>query len=487
MHTIFESTGTLRALTDFNGDPIGHDIIRDVVAVASYELKPSPAQSFVVDIFGMDITSGAGQWTEELVLENGLILKGKCGGGGPWRRGEPPKIRKMQMYDVSVENEPPAARSKIILNPRDRTSPKSNEIDSAVFGVVSSNPLGHGGCTNGVARPGFPFSFRKTFPADDKLRGAWSTAALRLSYADLEVIFVETSNYWKSVVDSKNLFHDMVVGVRRTDRARLSWDEFADVTDLLTHFIGWLGHCVSPIYHVKGYRKGKLVYRAYDLYPHPTVHRERFSWLPALKENRDEDQTIPVQSLFDGFVATWKQNVQEKGTFHIALQLLRSREKGSPLGRPAIGYLRDTFTACAILESILTGQSSNSGRPAQIARCLKEISMEDKLPHLDQSELDEVAQNHQLWRASNTGIVQTQEQASRTLSRPLANVENWLLHIDDPGNSKRLLTLPAGLQHYLLEVSIWLADLMVLKVVGYEGHYANRLARTVDRVPWATP
>ena len=38
-----------------------------------------------------------------------------------------------------------------------------------------------------------------------------------------------------------------------------------------------------------------------------------------------------------------------------------------------------------------------------------------------------------------------------------------------------LLSLPTPIQHYLVEVSIWLADLMLLKVVGYQGPYLNRL------------
>ena len=476
MHTIFESIGTLRPITDYDGNPIEHDrFIRNVIARAKYELKPSPHQSFVLEIYGYDLIGfGAGKWTEELTLENGLVFRGKCSGGGMRRSGAPPEIRKVQMHDVWVESEE-TARSTIILNPSERPSPpRNNEIDAAVFGVVGNTSLG----SNGVARPGFPFSHRKTFPDQGEPGNGllWSTQALRLYYGDLEITFVGTSRYWKKLVDSKSLLHDKLVGVRRKDGKVLSWDEFAGVADMLSQFIGWLGHCTSPVYHVKGYRRGKLVYRAYDLYPHPSVHRDRHSWMPI--------KNIPVQELFDGFVNVWKRNIQERGTFHIAMQLLRSREKGSPLGRPSIGYLRDTFTACAILEQMLTGRSSKSGRQAQIARCLKEISVADKLPHLAQQELNEVGKNAQLWRAAKSGVIQVQEQADRTLSRPLANMENWLLHVDDPDNARRLLTLPRWVQHYLLEVSMWLADLMMLKVVGYNDEYINKLAGKTESVPW---
>ena len=476
MHRIFESLGTLRPVTDFNGDPIEQDgFIRNVLVRANYELKPSPQQSFVVEIYGYDLISGSGQWKDELTLENGLVLRGQCRGGGIPRRGGPKGIRKMRMHDVSVESEGEDAWSKIILNPNDRPSPpRNNEIDAVVFGIVGKTTL----ASNGVARPGFPFSHRETLP-DRGERGSgllWSTEALRLYYGDLEVTFVGTSRYWKKLVDSKSLLHEKIVGVRRTDGQVLNWTEFVEVADMLSQFIGWLGHCTSPVYHVKGYRRGRLVYRAYDLYPHPTVHRDRQSWVPI--------KDIPVQALFDGFVDVWRRNIQEKGSFHIAMQLLASREKGSPLGRPSLGYLRDTFTACAILERMLTGRSSKSGRPAQIARCLKEISVADKLPHLAERELDEVAKHVQLWRAAGSGAVQLQEQADRTLSRPLANMENWLVHLEDPDNARRLLTLPRGVQQYLLEVSMWLADVMMLKVVGYNDEYVNRLAGKTELVPW---
>lgn len=158
MHRIFESLGTLRPVKDFNGDPIEHDgLTRNVLVRASYELKPSPQQSFVVEIYGYDLISGGGQWTDELTLENGLVLRGRCSGGMNRRRGEPREVGKMQMHDVSVESEGEDAWSKIILNPNDRPSPpRSNDVDAVVFGVVGKTTLG----SNGVARPGLPFSHR---------------------------------------------------------------------------------------------------------------------------------------------------------------------------------------------------------------------------------------------------------------------------------------------------------------------------------------
>ena len=172
----------------------------------------------------------------------------------------------------------------------------------------------------------------------------------------------------------------------------------------------------------------------------------------------------------------WEKNEQEMGTLHIALQMLRSREKGSPLGKPSISYLRDTFTACAILEGILTGKSGESGRASQISRCLKMVGEKDKLPLLDKKEFDHVLQTHpQLWWSEKKK--QVMEDKRGTLSYPLANMTNWMLHIDDPDTARRLLTLPIAVQTYLLDVSMWLADLMMLKVIGYGSAYYNRFTR----------
>lgn len=486
MKTIFKSSGKLRALTDFGGSPIeGDHLTRNVYAVGRYELRPSPYQPLVLSIYGYDLFSGGGQWTEELVLENGLVLRGKCSGGGiVFPRKEPRELCEMRMRDVTVENnDPPEIRTKIVLNPYE-LSREDTPIDAAVFGIVSSYPLGHGGCTNGWARPGLPFSFQET-SAERNARATWSSHALRLCYDDLEVFFVKTSQYWKKLVDSKSLLHDTVVGLRRTNHGTIGWSEFGEVVDLLSHFIGWLGHCRSPIYHVKGYRKGKLVYQGYELYPNPTVHREGFSWLPWSKEdNQDEDGNIPIQPLFDGFVSLWKQNIQDNGAFHTALGFLSSHEKGMPGRDASVRYLRDTFGACSILGQMLTGRRGSPGRIVQIDQCLKTLGIKNEWPCLGEGELDYAIQTHpELWE-DRSGQVQEQERARGTLARPLANLENWMLHLENRNNQRRLLGLPSQVKKYLLEVSIWLADLMAMKVVGYRGYYCNRMARKVEKVPW---
>ena len=462
---------------DASGKPVSNRFEWPVIVNAKYELKPAPQQPLIIEIYGPNLI-GMGQTLDRLVLDNGITLTGRTiGGGGKLNTGE---IKRMRMFDL----EP----GKIVLRPTNAGSPSPN-IDSAVCGVVSSHPLGRDNCANGVARPGFPFSFRDTFPEHFK-KTRWSSHALRLHYGDLEIIFVGTSEYWKRLIAPGTLQHDSIVGVRKSNSGTMTWDEFNDAASLLSNFLGWINHCVSPVFHVKAYKKRRLVYRGYDPYPHATIQRDEFSWLPQFgRENEHGGNTgrhaDMVQDLLNSFVQVWDKNIAERGIFHLALQMLRSREKGSPMDKPTIGYMRDTFTACDILLGMLIGSSSGRGRHDVMLHCIKQVGVENKLPSLEKKDRDYVIQKHpELWWAENQSRVLEDDRAKGTLHRPLANVENWLLHIGDPKNAKMLLSLPISLQQYLLGVSIWLADLMLLKVVGYCGFYYNRLTHETETVPW---
>ena len=476
MHKIFSTTGKLHWVTDARGEPVKNQWPAwDVVVEARYELRPSPHQPLVLDIYGCELHASS-QCTYRLVLDNGVVLTGRAS-GGTFGSSERPKVRKIQMFDVD--------KGQMEFHPTDATD-VTPEIDSAVFSIVSSPPLGIG---NGFAYPSRPFTYTRN-PDDLK---TWTTEALRLRHGGLEVTVVGTSDYWRKLVDPRTIRHESIVGVRREGGGPLPWRDLDDFTCLLSNFLGWLNHCAAPVFHIKGYRQGRFVYRGYDLHPHATVQRDSFSWFP-WRGVKDGDGTEAqgdiyanlMQGLIDGFAKAWDENRKNKGTFHIALQLLRGGTKGGPRSRPSIGYLRDAFMACAILERMLTGKSSESGRQAQIARCLKEIGVEDRLPALEKEELDfAVRERPHLWWAVKQKRILEDERTRATMSRPLANIENWLLHLDDPQNSKMLLGLGTPVQRYMVEVSIWLADLMLMKVVGYNGWYFNRLSMEAEKVPWA--
>ena len=297
--------------------------------------------------------------------------------------------------------------------------------------------------------------------------------------------FVRTSGYWRNMVDSRVLDQDAVVGVRRVDRGILEGGEFYRVVSLLSGFLGWINHCVSPVFHIKGYREGRLVYRGFNLHARPTIQRDAFSWLPMFgpQDERGAHADL-VQGLLDRFARAWDRNAEDKGIFHIALGMLGSRSKGSPQEGAAFGYLRDTFTACSILFGMLSGQGGRRPRRDVINGCLGKVGVDDKLPLEGPDGADYLVQEHpKLWWGETSGKVLEEE--FENLSRPLANLENWLLHIDDPKNAKMLLDLPVSVRQYFVEVSTWLADLMALKVVGYRGWYFNRLTRETELVPWA--
>lgn len=473
MQRIFRTKGKLCSLEDASGEPVSGVLAegRPVLVDAKYELKPSPQQPLQVDIYGWDLF-GMGQTRDRLILDNGVVLTGRTYGGGIG--GGRSEVRRMRLFDIEEQ--------KLELHPEEAKS-SSPEIDAALLGVVSTYPIAHGICAKGVARPGFPFSLRNQLPK--KLNKAtWNFSALRLHHEGIEITFVATSRYWRNLVDPASLQHDAVVGIRRSDDGALKWDELNRVVSLLSDFLGWINHCRAPVFHVKGYHGGKLVYKAYDLNPHATVRRDSFSWLPTRSpEDVSREQAEQVQSLLDGFAQTRARNKEDNGVFHIALQMLASPSKGSPRGGASVGYLRDTFGACSILISMLIGTTATRSRRDVIWKCLKEIGVDDKLPLESRNDRDYILTNHpELWWGINRGDIIEDEKGS--LSRAVANVENWLLHIDDPKNAAMLLGLPGWIQRYLVEVSIWLADLMILKVIGYEGWFFNRLTRETEVVPW---
>ena len=474
MRKIFSTTGKFHWLTDASGEPVkGEWPAWDVAVDAKYELRPAPHQPLVLDICGWELFASS-QCTYRLVLDNGVVLTGRAGGGGTFGPGEPPRERKVRMFDVD--------QRQMELHPNEATD-VAPQIDSAIFGIVSSRPFGIG---HGFASPSKPF----TYTQNPKTLKRLTTEASRLRHGGLEVTVVGTSRYWRKLVDTRMIQHRSIVGVRPEGGGLLPWKDLYDFTYLLTNFLGWLNHCAAPVFHVKGYRGGRLVYRGYDLHPHATVQRDSFSWFPeggvrgGIEAQGDVYAEL-MQDLLDGFATVWEESRKNRGTFHIALQLLRGESKGGPQSAPSVGYLRDTFTACAILERMLTGKSDESGRQAQIARCLEAIEVEDRLPGLQREQLDfAVRERPQMWWAKKQQRVVEDERAQATMSRPLANVDNWLLHLEDPQNAQRLLDLGTPVQQYLVNVSIWLADLMLMKIVGYNGWYFSRLSMEAEKVPW---
>ena len=473
MKKLFSAAGKLYHLEDANGNPVSKVFAKNPYPVrvdVKYELKPSPHQPLVVDIYGRKLL-GSGQTKEQLELDNGVILTGRTRGGGVIR-GKEDQINKISMFDVEEQ--------LIQLYPKNFYSP-SQDIDAAVFAVVSSWPLGHGSRSNGWARPGKPFSFTEDPP--NGRRKTSSSHALQIHHNGLEITFVETTDHWRPLVDSKTLQHDSIVGIRGQNGGVMDWKQVDYITNMLSNFLGWVNHCVSPIIHVKGYRKGKLVYNGYNLHPYPTVHREQFSWLPMFDLNSApgvmEHNADLVQDALEGFAETWRKNEKEKGVFHIALHLLRSKEKGPP---SSILYLRDAFGACGILFNMLKGYPKNrTSRPDIILGCLREIGIDDELP-LKEYKDNIVKQHPELWL--NNKKTKKWDDKIGTMSYPLANIQNWLLHMENPENSKLLLNLSRAVQQYFVEVAIWLSDLMILKSIGYQGYYFNRLTTKTEKVPW---
>ena len=87
------------------------------------------------------------------------------------------------------------------------------------------------------------------------------------------------------------------------------------------------------------------MYRGYKVHPHATVHRSGSSWLPrlALEDAEGNIGTHPemVEHALTAFAKAWDTNANNNGTLHIALQLLRSQERGTHQADPSLLYLRE--------------------------------------------------------------------------------------------------------------------------------------------------
>ncbi len=479
MQTLFREEGKFSWLKDASGNVVSGFWAKgfSVVADVQYQLKPHPEQSLWANVYGVGF-SGAGATRNRLTLANGVVLTGRGFGGSlgeNWSTNE-----KISLYDIE--------ETLVTLPPTEDGVP-SPKVDAVVLGVIASTPLGSAACSNGVARPGYPFSFIPNFPEDPK--STWSSHALRIYLDNLEITFVQSSKYWRRLVDSR-LRCDSIVGVRRCDKTGLDWDEINLTTTLISKFLGWVNHCAAPIFHIKGYRKGKVVYRGYNVNPYATVPRDTFSWLPEFPvEGEPEAHAHLVEDLLRRFAAKWQRNWEEKGVFHIALQFLRSPLKGPPRQGPSVGYLRDTFTACAILSRMLdTDAKDNMKRIEVMQRCLQQLCVVDKLPIDNSHDQHNFAERYSdLWRkrGKNGKLGDVQETAHQrcTLSHPITNMMNWLLHLDEAPNAEMLLDMPNAIQKYLVDVSVWLSDLMVLKTIGYQGLYFSRLTQQTEQVPWS--
>lgn len=476
MKKLFESLGNLYYVEDFDGNPAPDDVAAipfRVKAVVSYELRPYPQHPLRVDLYVANRPTGFTR--DRLVLDNGVTLTGRA--IGAWSRHS---NRNGLNRTGFIRVEEPA----LVLGPDNRPIPRTDgqfdcQVDRLILGVVSSSPLGWNPLSNGCARPGFPFSFTTE---RDRLRLS-STRALRIALEEFEITLVDTSGYWKAHVDTHSLQHDSVIGLRRRDGGVLGWKQIERLTQLLSGFLGWVNHCVAPIFHIRGYYQGKLVCKGYNLQLQATAERDSFSWLPYHLPEKPTSGMHPsecVEDLLTRYVRTWEDNRNKRGLFHIALQLLRSNERGSPATRASVLYLQDAFVACGILLSIWKGKHERSRHNA-IVKCLKAIEVEDQIP-FDEWKRRLVDENAELWRNKKGRTAQGELGSS---SRALANIALWQFHLYEAENARRLLNLPHDVQHYFVDVMTWLADLMILRVVGYDGWYFDRLYRETKRVPWS--
>ena len=477
---IFECPGRIKLVEDADGeavDPRGRAV--PVYAKAYYKVGASNDEAIRIDLYGRNRFEliGTGQTLNQIDLENGVELRGRLAGAG-WPKGNEDKITKGGLYDIRED--------VVQLYPHTAVQPDDFQFDRLILPLAASHPLGIGlcGARGFAAIPGRPFSIR---PWPETMRGTWHPQALQFEFDNMLVSVSSTNSYWTKFFDA-GVGHKSVAGIRPKGGGRLDWDRVNSLLSLLEAFLGWVNHCSSPIAVLRGYYRRKLVYRGYRIRPNASVPRDRFSWLPwRLNSNADlglwPDSDI-VHDLFRKFAERWEQNRERKDVFHIALQYLRSRERGSFRDKPSTLYFQHCLTACGILLNFVGRDRGKSQNTRGIVECcLQELGVPDVIP-VGEENAKWLAENcRQLW-CNRQGKLQERELRERTLCRPIANLRDWFVHFDEEHNARRILALPSVVQQEMVQILMWLADLMLLKVVGYNGHYCNRLTGSIDVVPW---
>ena len=460
---ILACMGALAVEVDAEGRrrPDGHSQ-RPVWVVLSYEVRSGSSQALKVDVWGRQLL-GFGHRCR-IDLDNGIIMHGGLFGGRS--TAEEPAISRCSLVDVEVEG-------GILVSQGAENGVAPDEV---IVPLPSCHPLGTGACSTfgRFAQPGLPFTM--TCDLDVERRGTWTSDVLRLLWRDAEIVITDSNRYWRRFFASELSHGARVMGIRKRGGGVLPWQDIDEVLSIMEKFLGWIGRCEVTMPHVRGYRARRVVYKGWRVRTHVTAAGG--SWLP-LFNYPDNGTMIDVQGLFDGFVRVYMDNVERKGSLHLALQYLRSKER--PLGRDeaSIMYLDHAVRACFLLLRETQCASNTRANDEKFRRCCETLHIEDVLPGWD-DDADAPKELDWLWewpkRQAKPGC----------LSRALANLRNKVVHIDEPKNARLVMKLPATVQRYLTEVVLWLAELMVLKLVGYGGAYYNRVSTRTEIVPWAS-
>lgn len=468
---IVESKGRLDLIETGDGEPIAPPGIPlgPVRVVMHYKVRYATAQALDIDIYGYNLL-GFGR-KARVTLDNGIVLTGRAFGGTSGFRRK--VMSRCRMVDVSEQ--------KIALPAE---APDNLECDRVVVPLTFRGPLAYAGCTTyGYSvRPGHPFSMTEYERLPEK--GTWASSVLRLVRGDVEIIIAESNGYWRQFFDQE-CGHDRVLGLRSRTKQCLAWDDINATLDVMGHFLGWVGSCMTPFTQIRAYRKGRVVLREWNVTPCATPP-VAVGWMPMSNINQQASLSAEVQALFDGFEKAWTTNKEKRsGTLHLALQYRRSKTKpvhGDDV--VSVMHLHHAVTACWLLLAQLA-PLGNIGSARKMSECLKLMGIPDVMP-VGGREAALLREKHSwIWGRGRRGKLDREAIGTKCMSLPLANVRDKVIHIDEHDNALKIMDLPTPFQHLVVEVYMWLADLLMLKIVEYNGVYHNRINGRTEMVPWA--
>lgn len=470
MRTILRESGQM-----WFGDGTSKDSSQQVDVWLMYELQSSPRACYTLEIFGHKLPSTPSSMSSTLVLYNGLTFECIwC--KDPLDRGGPLKVHGISIgWDALSEDSSLLQLDRFgnVKLPEHVTrdgvitdiAETPDNVDRAILGISYGTLAGLGFTPSGYAKPGQPFSYANS------RSGLRDMPAQRLVYGDFEVVLCVPSKYWRGLVSKEFVREIGVVGIRRLDGQPIKWPRIREVGNVITRFLTWLGHCQCEVFHIKGYTWGRLVRVEYSLNPYVTPSREDSSLLPL------DAESYVIERLFDGYVQAFKDVAEGRSRFVWALHLLGRWSHDN-----SVDSFRDVIAACAILAKLLRPEvlkGYRKGRIALVEDILDILGIDDKVA----GSKDAYKGYERLWSRSKRGGINQEALNERRLSTPIGNIADWIIHPEDPGNAEKLGGL-GFMQNLFLHKCLLLADLLVLKVIKYDGLYTNRSTGETVPVPW---